>query len=215
MSQIDKKLEIKKELVNAISHAFGIIFGITAMPILIAMATKNNNTLGIIGCAIYAFTFLMVFSFSTAYHAFFNEQAKKVLRVFDHISIFFLIAGTYTPILLMYFFNTWGISILSALWGLTLMGIFLKTFFTGRFKLVSTIIYLLMGWTFVVGAKQFFSVLPNSVLSMIIAGGVFYSLGVIFYLRKNHYSHGIFHLFILFGAICHYVGVLLMLIQTT
>jgi hemolysin III len=128
----------------------------------------------------------------------------------DHISIYFLIAGTYTPFLLVYVNNSFGITILSILWGLTLIGIFIKVYFTGRYEILSTIIYLLMGWIMIVGGRRFFDQLPVPVLIFIWIGGGLYSIGVIFYLwDKYYYTHATWHLFVLTAAICHYVAVLL------
>ena len=127
------------------------------------------------------------------------------------MSIYFLIAGTYTPFLLNYMMNATGITMLVVLWSLTFLGIFFKLFFTGRFNFISTLIYVGMGWILLFSGKQFFQAIPWPVLTMIIIGGVLYSLGVIFYLwEKLYYHHVIWHLFVLAAAICHYVAVLLM-----
>ena len=136
---------LKQELTNSIIHGFGIIFGIIAIPLLIALATKSENTAGVIGASIYGFCFLQLFTFSTLYHGFQNPQVKRVLEILDHISIYFLIAGTYTPFILIYLNNTFGIILLSILWGLTVFGIFFKIFYTGRWNLLSTFIYIAMG----------------------------------------------------------------------
>ena len=126
---------IQQELVNSIIHGFGIIFGIVSIPILIAFAIKSNNTPGVIGAAIYGFCFLQLFTFSTLYHGFQYAQVKRVFEILDHISIYFLIAGTYTPFLLIYMNNTFGISLLIVLWGLTAFGIIFKIFFTGKWNI--------------------------------------------------------------------------------
>jgi len=132
------------------------------------------------------------------------------LEILDHISIYFLIAGTYTPFLLIYLRNSFGIILLSVLWGLTILGIFFKVFFTGRFSLVSTIIYVLMGWIFFVGGKRFFNAMPRDVLIFIIIGGCLYTIGIIFYMWKGYgWHHAIWHFFVLAAAVCHYVAVLL------
>ena len=122
----------------------------------------------------------------------------------------FLISGTYTPFLLVYVNNNFGITILSILWGLTLIGVFFKVRFTGRYEIVSTIIYLLMGWIMIMGGRRFFDQLPVPVLIFIWIGGGLYSIGVIFYLwDKYYYMHATWHLFVLSAAVCHYVAVLL------
>lgn len=204
--------DLRLEIANSITHGIGIIFGIAALPVLSSLAATKNNLVAVVGASVYAFSFLLLFSFSTLYHAFQNQRVKQVLRVFDHISIFFLIAGTYTPFLLNYMFDTTGFVLLSILWGLTIAGIVFKIFFTGRFNFVSTIIYLAMGWILIFSGPQFFKAVPWSVLYMIIAGGTLYTIGALFYLwHKLYYHHVIWHLFVLAAAVCHYVGVLLMI----
>lgn len=201
---------IKQELINSIIHGFGIIFGIIAIPILIALAIKSENTAGVIGAAIYGFCFLQLFTFSTLYHGFQNQEVKRTLEILDHISIYFLIAGTYTPFLLVYLNNGFGITLLSVLWGLTALGIVFKIFFTGRWNLISTLIYIAMGLILFVGGRLFFIDIPWPVLIMIFIGGGLYLLGVIFYLwNKYPYNHAIWHFFVLTAAICHYVAILL------
>ncbi|MBX9785085.1 MAG: hemolysin III family protein [Chitinophagaceae bacterium] len=203
--------DLRLEIANSITHGIGIIFGMAALPVLSALAATKENTIGVVGAAVYGFCFLLLFSFSTLYHAFQHPRAKKVLHVFDHISIYFLIAGTYTPFLLNYMLNARGITMLCVLWGLTLLGILFKVFFTGKFNFVSTLVYVGMGWILVFSGKDFFNTIPASVLTMIVIGGVLYTTGVLFYLwEKLYYHHVIWHLFVLSAAVCHYVAVLLM-----
>ncbi|XVJ67601.1 MAG: hemolysin III family protein [Lacibacter sp.] len=204
--------DLKLEIANSITHGIGIIFGIAALPVLSALAATKNNNIAVVGAAVYGFCFLLLFSMSTLYHAFQNPRAKKVLHVFDHISIYFLIAGTYTPFLLNYMMNTTGITLLCVLWGLTLIGIVFKIFFTGRFNFVSTIVYIGMGWILLFGGRQFFDAIPFDVMLMIAIGGGLYTVGALFYLwEKLYYHHLIWHLFVLSAAVCHYVAVLLMI----
>ena len=201
---------IQQELVHSTIHGFGILFGIISIPILTALAAKNANVPAIVGASIYGFTFLMLFTFSTTYHGFQQPQVKKVLEIFDHISIYFLIAGTYTPFILIYLRNPFGNMLLIILWSLTLLGIFFKIFFTGRFEIISVIIYVAMGWILLVGGKRFFTAMPSNVITFIIIGGALYSIGIIFYLwNRLKWSHAIWHFMVLAAAVCHYVAVLL------
>jgi hemolysin III len=201
---------LKQETVHSMIHAFGILFGIISIPILTVLASKNANVPGIVGASVFGFSFLMLFSSSALYHGVQQPQLKRSLEILDHISIYFLIAGTYTPFLLIYLRNSFGITLLSVLWGLTVLGIFFKIFFTGRFEIVSVIIYLLMGWIFFVGGKRFFNAIPHDVLAFIIIGGGLYSIGIVFYLWKGYgWHHAIWHFFVLVAAVCHYVAVLL------
>jgi hemolysin III len=207
--------ELRREMANAITHGMGILFGVASIPLLSGIGAKTGNVPGVVGATIYAFSFLMLFTFSTLYHSTQNADAKRILRTFDHISIYFLIAGTYTPFLLMYMLDSFGITLLSIQWSLVLLGVIFKVFFTGRLKILSTLIYIAMGWLLLVGGKKFFVVLPTPVLVMVIIGGGLYTLGCIFYLNKKIYlHHAIWHLFVLSAAICHYVAVLIAVIMS-
>jgi hemolysin III len=200
----------KQEIVNGLIHSIGILFGVSGLPVLTGLATAHNNIPGIVGAGIYGFCFLLLFSSSTIYHIANEPGIKRIFKIFDHISIFFLIAGTYTPFLLVYMNNSFGITLLSILWALTVIGIFFKIRFTGRFEIISVIIYMVMGWIMVVGGRRFFDHLPLPVLVFICVGGGLYSIGVIFYIWDKHvYTHAVWHLFVLAAAICHYVAVLL------
>jgi len=213
MEKSESQKELHKETINALMHLIGIIFCIASIPVLSAIGASTGNIPGIIGATIYAFSFLMVFTFSSLYHGIQNEYVKNILHTCDHISIYFLIAGTYTPFLLVYMLNPFGITILSIQWSLVLIGIIFKILFIGKLRILSTIIYIAMGWLLLVGGREFFIVLPSPVIIMVIIGGGLYTLGCIFYLnRKLYYSHAIWHLFVLTAAICHYVAVLLAII---
>lgn len=210
MQTLTPEMRLKQELVNSIMHGFGILFGIISIPILITLSVKGNNLNGIIGSSIYGFCFLMVFTFSTLYHGFQHEKVKRALKILDHISIYYLIAGTYTPLILIYNYNSFGITLLCVLWSLTIIGTVFKIFYCGRWEIISTAIYLLMGWSMLAGGNSFFLRMPSAVLQMVVAGGIIYSSGVIFYLWDRYtYSHALWHLFVLAAAICHYVAILL------
>jgi len=210
MQPTNQELRIRQELINSLTHGFGILFGIVCIPILITQAVKNGNPAGTVGTAIYGFSFLMVFTFSTLYHSFQHQRIKRLMKIFDHISIYFLIAGTYTPFLLIYMNNSLGITLLIVLWVLTVSGTIFKCFFTGRWEILSTIIYLAMGWIMVVAGRSFFANMPTSVIALIMSGAGLYTLGVSFYIWEKHiYSHAVWHSFVLAAAICHYVAILI------
>lgn len=205
-----KLLSLREEFANSLSHGLGLVFGIISLPIPIALAANNGNIPGLVGASIFGFGFLMVFTFSTLYHAISHPKVKEALRVMDHISIYFLIAGTYTPFLLVFMFNTTGITVLSVLWGAVIVGTVFKIFATGKWNIVSTIMYLVMGWAVLFVPTEFFGSLTTGCLTLVAVGGGMYTLGVVFYLwEKIPYNHAIWHLFVLAGAICHYVAVLL------
>ncbi|MBL7740765.1 MAG: hemolysin III family protein [Chitinophagaceae bacterium] len=201
---------LKQEVIHSLIHAFGVLFGIISIPVLTALAARNGNVPGIIGAGVYGFCFLMLFTFSSLYHGIQHPQVKKVFEILDHISIYFLIAGTYTPFLLIFLWDSFGITLLSVLWGLTLAGIIFKIFFTGRFDIISVIIYLLMGWIMLAGGKKFFREIPADVLLFIVTGGALYTIGIVFYMRKGGgWHHAVWHFFVLVAAVCHYIAVLL------
>lgn len=202
--------ESKEERLNSITHFLGIIFGLVCIPILISIAWRNAGLSIVAGTIIYGFSFLMVFTFSTLFHWHTNTKMRKLFLILDHISIYFLIAGTYTPFILIFINNGFGMMLLTVLWGLTLLGIFFKIFYTGRFEVISTIIYLLMGWMLLSSVEDFFANMPYSVIVLIITGAALYSIGVLFYIwRFFAYNHTVWHLFVLSAAICHFTAVLM------
>lgn len=202
----------KQELIHGLIHGIGVLFGISGLPVLTALATAHQNNPGIIGAGIYGFCFLLLFTSSTVYHLLENKEIKNLFEIFDHISIYFMIAGTYTPFLLVYVNNRFGITLLAVLWCLTLLGIFFKIWYTRKFSLISTLIYLLMGWALIAGVERFFADLPISAIVMILVGSGLYSIGVIFYVwGKRSYTHALWHGIVLAAAICHYVAVLMVI----
>jgi hemolysin III len=201
--------EITREMVNSITHGLGVLFGIAAIPLLTTMAVRTNHMPAIAGACVYGFSFLLVFTASTVYHGLQQPAVKRVLEIVDHISIYFLIAGTYTPLILRYMYNTTGIIMLWVLWGLAFAGMFFKIYFGCRFNIVSTIVYLLMGWMMVWTGGDFFKAMPGQLITLIIAGGIVYTTGVIFFLWERwRWHHAVWHLCALGGAVCHYAAVL-------
>ena len=202
--------QVNAELANSITHGLGVLFGIIAIPLLIATAVQGGDSAGITGVCIYGFSFLMVFTASTLYHSASHPTIKRVMKIIDHISIYFMIAGTYTPFILYNLFDARGITMISILWGVALLGIFYKIFFIGRSQLISLVIYIGMGWAIAFAPSDFYSSLTTATIVLIIVGGVLYTIGVGFYLMKKvKYSHAIWHLFVLAASICHYIAILL------
>ncbi|WP_394994832.1 hemolysin III family protein [Emticicia sp.] len=201
--------EIKTELANALSHGLGILFTFVASPVLIALAVQKSNPTLTFVVAFYCFTILLMFTFSTLYHAFANPLVKKTLRVFDHISIFFLIGGTYAPFIVLFTPPQTAFWFFVIQWSLIALGVIKKIFYTGKFRLLSTLLYIFIGCLVFFLGTSFWTQLPEKSIYLLIGGGLFYLIGVIFYQnRKIPYNHFIWHLFVLSAAIFHYFGVL-------
>lgn len=208
--KFDETYTRSQEIVNGLIHGGGILFGLAGLPVLTSIANVHRNTDAIIGGGIYGFCFLLVFSVSTIYHLVSEPKIKRIFKIFDHIGIYYFISGTYTPFLLVYMHNSFGMTLLAILWGLTALGTAFKVRYTGRFEVVSTLIYLAMGWIMLVGGRQFFDEVPHDVLVFICIGAALYSVGVFFYLwDKYKYTHAVWHVFVLTAALCHYVAVLM------
>ena len=209
MATYDPQLDLREEQVNAITHGLGIIFGLICIPVMLVSAFSHVDATALAGISVYGISFLMVFTFSTLFHWSRAGKRRARLKMLDHISIYFLIAGTYTPLILLFVNNHFGIVLLYTLWSLTFVGTIFKIFFTGKFEIVSTVIYLAMGWMLLAGARSFFANMPSTVVILIIAGGVLYTIGVIFYIKEwFRYQHAVWHLLVLSAAICHFTAIL-------
>lgn len=202
------EVEVREEKANVLTHGAGLLFGLVSFPVLLLYCVFNGGNIVHNGTVIYGLSFLAVFFSSTSFHFQGPGRRRELLKVLDHISIYFLIAGTYTPFILMFVNNDFGMRLLYTLWGLTAFGVVFKLFFTGRFEWLSIIIYIAMGWMLFSGGTRFFDGMPTSVIWLIIAGGISYTAGVFFYARRWFtYHHAVWHLFSLAGAICHFTAV--------
>lgn len=191
----------REEAWNAISHGIGIVLGIVGFILLLIYDTERTpySTLSI---WLYTFSIIILFSASTIYHLIKNSKQKEIFRKIDHISIYLLIAGTYTPVTLITLENTTGWGIFWTVWGIAALGIILKLFFTGRFEVVSLLLYLVMGWLIMIDYSNLMSLLSSTGKTLLILGGALYSMGIIFYaIRKIPYNHVIWHFFVLGGSI--------------
>lgn len=199
---------IKEEVANMISHGVGLLFAFIASPFLIFQAIASGKIAYIIGISVFSFSFILVYFSSTLYHSSYSYSVRKFFRTMDHISIYFMIAGSYTPFILMHVQTKVGWTIFFIAWGMTAVGTVFKIFFTHKFKLVSTIAYLALGWMAVFLVKPLMAALPPESLAWLIAGGLSYTLGTIFYLWQNlKYNHFIWHLFVLGGSVSHFIAV--------
>lgn len=199
---------LKEEVANTITHGAGILFCLIAAPILIFYALEKSTMPTVWSVSIFGFGMLMVYSSSTLFHAIQHTGAKRALQVWDHISIYLLIAGSYTPLVVKFIANDTATVFLSIMWGIVLVGSILKVFFTGRFAVVSTVLYLALGWMAVFIIKPFYNNVPVEVFLWLLCGGLLYTGGVYFYIKEHKpYHHAIWHLFVLGGTITHYVAI--------
>lgn len=209
MSDIIKTYSPKEEKLNVISHFIGLLLSILGLIILLFKGFLGGLALTVVSYAVYGSSMILLYLASTLYHNAKNTEKRKKLKVFDHASIYVLIAGTYTPFSLLVLKGAWGWSVFGVVWGIALAGIILKLFFTGRFNLVSTISYILMGWVVVVAIKPLIANIEPEGLILLISGGLFYTFGAVLYsIKKIPYNHAIFHFFVLFGSLAHYFAIL-------
>jgi hemolysin III len=198
-----------QEIANSITHGIGIVLSVTGLVALVVMASLHGTVWHIVSFSIYGPSLVLLYTSSTLYHSFRPPRVKRVFRIIDHSSIYVLIAGSYTPFLLVNLRGVWGWSLFGIAWGISLAGIIVKTFFTGRFKIMSTIFYLFMGWMIVIAIKPLAQAIPIAGIGWLLTGGLAYTAGAIFYLWKDlPYHHAIWHLFILAASVCHYFAIL-------
>jgi hemolysin III len=197
-----------EEKINIISHAIGFILGIVALVLLVTHANLHGNVWYVVSFSIFGASLIILFAASTFYHSAKKPELRNRLRIIDHASIYFLIAGTYTPFTLVTLNSPIGWVIFGASWGLALTGIILKLFFTGKYKLISTLMYVFMGWIIVFAIKPLINNLALEGLLWLFAGGMAYTVGAILYsIKKIKFNHAIFHIFVLIGSFCHFMSV--------
>jgi hemolysin III len=203
-----RQLSSGEEIINSITHGIGALLSIAALVVLIMVAGKNGDVWHLVSFSIYGFTLILLYLSSTLYHSFSNPKIKNLFARFDHVSIFLLIAGTYTPILLTSLRGPWGWTLFAIIWTVALVGAIIRSIYLHRFRKLMVAIYLIMGWMFVLAGKQIFTSLPSESLIFLVLGGIAYSVGVIFYMwRTLPYSHGIWHLFVLTGSVLHFFAI--------
>jgi hemolysin III len=197
------------ERMNSITHLIGTCLALAGLVVLVVLASRQGDPWKIVSFSIYGVTLTALYLFSTLYHSV-RGISKKVFQKIDHSAIYLLIAGTYTPLTLITLRGAWGWSLFGVIWGLALFGIIQDTLATKGRRILSVVIYLLMGWLALVAIRPLANALPVAGMVWIIAGGVFYTIGVLFYAldKKMPYGHEIFHLFVMAGSACHYVTIL-------
>lgn len=197
-----------EEIANTVTHGIGVGFSITGLILLVVRAALYGSAWQVVSFSIYGASLILLYLASTLYHGFQSPRLKSIFRIMDHTAIYLLIAGTYTPFLLVTLRGPWGWTLFGIIWGLALGGIIFKLVFGTKYEMLSTIFYLLMGWVVIIAIKPLIDVLPTGGLVWLVAGGLAYSLGVIFYAwEKLPYNHAIWHGFVLAGSFFHFFAV--------
>ncbi len=197
-----------EEKINVITHAIGFLLSIAALVLLIVHASYNGSARHIVSFTIFGASLIVLYSASTLYHYSQKPNIRHKLNILDHASIYILIAGTYTPFTLITLKGALGWTIFGITWGIALVGVFLKLFYTGRYDRISTIAYVVMGWIIIFAIKPLMESLPLNGLYWLLAGGISYTIGaVLFSIPKLKFNHAIFHLFVLLGSFSHFMAV--------
>jgi hemolysin III len=202
----------REEIANAITHGIGAALAIAALVILIVFAAIRGNVWHVVSFTVYGSTLILLYFASTLYHSLTNLRAKRIFHKFDHISIYLLIAGTYTPFCLTALRGWMGWTVLGIVWSCAILGAVLKSISVGKRVMMSTILYVLMGWVIIIAIKPLYNAMPCNGFLLLVAGGVSYTLGTIFFIRDQvKYNHSVWHIFVLGGSILHFFSVLTLL----
>jgi hemolysin III len=199
-----------EEIANSISHGIGLLAALAGTPFLITQAARHGNAGFVVGASLFSATAIFLYLASTLYHALPVGKTKRLFHVLEHSAIFLLIAGTYTPFTLGVLYGVWGWILLTIIWSLAAAGVMLKVFYRASLPILSTSLYLFMGWMVVIAIDPLAAKVPTPGLLWLIAGGLSYTIGVIFFAMDSRlqYAHLIWHLFVLAGTTCHYFAVL-------
>lgn len=198
-----------EEIANSVSHGAGFFATVAVTPVLVISAVRQDSSAAIVGSSIFAITMMMLYITSTLYHALARNKAKRVFQILDHSAIFLLIAGTYTPFTLGVLNGVWGWTLFGLVWGLAVVGIVLTSVSGIRYKRLSTILYLVMGWLIIIAVRPLWLNMPAWGLFWLLLGGAAYTMGIGFYASKRiRYAHFVWHLFVIMGTVCHCVAVL-------
>jgi len=198
-----------EEIANSVSHGVGLLAAAAATPVLLHSAVRHGGAARIAGASVFAAAMVLLYLTSTLYHALPRNRAKRVFQVLDHAAIFLMIAGTYTPFTFGVLRGVWGWTLFGLVWGLALGGIVLTAVGGVRYPKLSTSLYLAMGWLIIVAVKPLWLRMPSEGLFWLLAGGIAYTVGVVFYAAKRvRYCHFVWHLFVMAGTACHFIAVL-------
>lgn len=199
----------REEIANAITHGIGVVLSIAALTLLIVFASLYGDTIHVVSFTLYGISMLLLYTSSTLVHSFPEGKVKDLFEIFDHSSIYIFIAGTYTPFVLIALPPSLGWTLFGIVWGIAIGGIVFKAFFTKKFLFASTLLYILMGWIIVFAWDPLVAVMPSLGLTLLVTGGILYTVGTIFYVWRGFvFHHMIWHLFVLAGSVAHFFAVL-------
>ncbi len=197
-----------EELLNVITHGLGFLLSVAALVILIVFASLRGDAWHIVSFTIYGVTLATLYLASTLFHMTRKQSLRNKLNIFDHAAIYLLIAGTYTPFLLVTIRGPWGWSLFGVIWGLAILGIIMKLFYIGKYDILSALIYVIMGWLIIIAIEPMNANLPPAAMWWLLGGGIAYTVGMVFYLlNKIPYNHAIFHIWVLLGSFAHFFTV--------
>lgn len=205
----ERAQSLGEEIANSVSHGLGLLATLAAFPILVTAASRRGDAAGIVAASVFATTMVLLYLMSTLFHALPTCRAKRVFQILDHSAIYLLIAGTYTPFTLGVLRGSWGWTLFGLVWGIAVVGTVLKALGGVRYTTVSTWVYLAMGWLVLIAAKTVWTLVPTWGLFWLIAGGVAYTAGALFFMAERiKYFHFVWHLFVVAGTACHFIAVL-------
>lgn len=208
ISTVDCRYPLREEIANVVTHSIGMLLSIAGLCLMVVYAAMQREAPHVVGASIFGGAMVVLYGASTLYHTFQNPAAKRIFRILDHACIYLLIAGTYTPFTLIVMPVGWGWSLFGVVWGLALAGIVFKIFCIGRLEVLCVGVYIGMGWIGIVAVKPLLEALSWGGVAWLTAGGLMYTLGVIFYAwNRLPYNHAIWHLFVMAGTFCHFVTV--------
>ncbi len=209
------RYSLGEEIANAVTHGLGVGLSIAALTLLVVFAAIWGNGWHLASAIVYGVTMLLLYVSSTLYHSVPGQKARHIFKIIDHSSIYLLIAGTYTPFTLVTLRESGGWWLFGIVWSLAVAGVALEAFWVYRPKWLSAVVYLAMGWLVVVAINPLVAHLPSTGVWLLVAGGLAYTLGTVFYvLKKVPYTHAVWHLFVLAGSVCHFLAVMLFVLPT-
>ena len=214
MEKLKNRYTLGEEIFNAVTHGVGALLSLGGTAVLIVFSVIYSDAWSVVGSSIYGGSLIMLYIMSTLYHAITNEKAKRFFRIMDHTNIFFLIAGTYTPITISILRGVYGWILFGVVWAAAILGIVFNSIDLKKYSKPSVVCYIAMGWVVIFAIKPLLEIMNPFCFMLIVAGGVLYTLGVVFYaIKKVKYFHSVWHIFTVLGSACHYFGILFTIME--